>query len=169
MKKTASVILLILGILISMVGLATLAGGAAASVVGSAQGDGYLTSGTARLAVGSHALTSPRLDAVGEGVPPRLPFDVGTLRLRATSADPGKEIFIGVAPQDDVERYLSGVHHSELLEVDSRPFRAEYRDIPGTGTPDLPQSKRSGARPPPGPANRSSPGTLPPAAGKSSS
>ncbi|MEV7997899.1 DUF4389 domain-containing protein [Pseudarthrobacter oxydans] len=138
MKKTASVIMLILGILISMVGLATLAGGAVASVVGSAQGDGYLTSGTARLAVGSHALTSPRLDAVGEGIPPRLPFDVGTLRLRATSADPGKEIFIGVAPQDDVERYLSGVHHSELLEVDSRPFRAEYRDIPGTGTPAPP-------------------------------
>ncbi|WP_183044455.1 DUF4389 domain-containing protein [Pseudarthrobacter phenanthrenivorans] len=138
MKKTASVIMLVLGILISLVGLATLAGGVAASVVGSAQGDGYITSGTARLSVGSHALTTPRLDAVGEGVPPRLPFDVGTLRLKASSVDPGKEIFIGIAPQDDVERYLSGVHHSELLEVDSRPFRAEYRDIPGTNTPSPP-------------------------------
>ena len=130
--------MLVLGILISLVGLATLAGGVAASVVGSAQGDGYITSGTARLSVGSHALTTPRLDAVGEGVPPRLPFDVGTLRLKASSVDPGKEIFIGIAPQDDVERYLSGVHHSELLEVDSRPFRAEYRDIPGTNTPSPP-------------------------------
>lgn len=138
MKKTAAVIMLILGILISIVGATILAGGAVASVVGSAQGDGYLTTRTERLSVGSHALTSPRLDAVGEGVPPRLPFDVGTLRLRASSVDPGKEIFMGVAPQADVERYLSGVHHSELLKVDSRPFRAEYRDIPGTNTPAPP-------------------------------
>lgn len=138
MKKTAAVIMLILGILTSIVGAVILAGGAVASVVGSAQGDGYLTSGTERLSVGSRALTSPRLDAVGEGVPPQLPFDVGTLRLRASSVDPGKEIFMGVAPQADVERYLSGVHHSELLKVDSRPFRAEYRDIPGTSTPAPP-------------------------------
>jgi len=138
MKKTAAVILLILGILISLLGLTALAGGAVASVVGSAQGDGYLTSGTARFSVGSHALTTPRLDAVGEGIPPRLPFDVGTLRLRASSAEAGKDIFIGIASQTDVERYLAGVHHSELLEVDSRPFRAEYRDIPGTTAPSPP-------------------------------
>ncbi len=130
--------MLILGILISILGFTALAGGAVASVVGTAQGDGYITSGNARLSVGSHALTSPRLEAVGEGVPPLLPFDVGTLRLRASSMEPGKEIFIGVAPQADVEQYLAGVHHSELLEVDSRPFRAEYRDIPGTTVPAPP-------------------------------
>jgi hypothetical protein len=138
MKKTAAVILLILGILISLLGLTALAGGAVASVVGSAQGDGYLTSATGRFSVGSHALTTPRLDAVGEGIPPRLPFDVGTLRLRASSAEAGKDIFIGIASQADVGRYLAGVHHSELLEVDSRPFRAEYRDIPGTTAPSPP-------------------------------
>lgn len=104
MKKTAAVIMLILGILISLLGLTALAGGAVASVVNSAQGDGYLTSGTARLSVGSHALTTPRLDAVGEGIPPRLPTDVGTLRLRASSAEAGKEIFIGIASQADVGR-----------------------------------------------------------------
>jgi hypothetical protein len=138
MKKTASVIVLILGILFSLLGLAALAGGVVTSAVGSAQGDGYLSSGTARLSVGSHALTTPRLDAVGEGVPPRLPFDVGTLRLRASSVEAGKEIFVGIASQADVGRYLTGVHHSELLEVDSRPFRAEYRDIPGSTAPSPP-------------------------------
>lgn len=142
MKKTPAVILLILGILASIVGATVLAAGVVASVVGSVQGDGYLTSGTARLSVGSHALTSPRIDAVGEGVPPRLPFDVGTLRLRASSVDPDREIFLGIAPKEDVERYLSGVHHSELLEVDSRPFRAEYRDVPGTGTPAPPREQQ---------------------------
>ena len=130
--------MLVVGILLSILGFTALAGGVATSVLGTAQGDGYFTSGSARLSVASHALTTPRLDAVGEGVPPRLPFDIGTLRLRATPVEPGKDIFIGIAPQIDVERYLSDVHHSELLEVDSRPFRAEYRDIPGTSTPAPP-------------------------------
>jgi hypothetical protein len=138
MKKTASVVMLILGILLSILGLAAVAGGAVASVVGSAQGDGYLNSGTARLSVGSLALTSPRLDAMGEGAPTRLPFDVGTLRLRATPVDPAKAIFIGIASQSDVDRYLSGAHRSELLDVERSPFRAEYRDIPGTNMPTPP-------------------------------
>ncbi len=138
MRKTAAIIMLILGILLCLVGLTALAGGAVAMAVGSAQGDGFLTSGTARLSVASHALTSPRLDAIGEGVPPRLPFDLGTLRLRAAPVDPAKDIFIGIASQADVEKYLSGVYHSELLDVEMQPFRAEYRDIPGTAVPAAP-------------------------------
>lgn len=138
MRKTAAIIMLILGILLSLVGLTALAGGAVAMAVGSAQGDGFLTSGTARLSVASHALTSPRLDAIGEGVPPRLPFDLGTLRLRAAPVDPAKDIFIGIASSADVEKYLSGVYHSELLDVEMQPFRAEYRDIPGTAVPAAP-------------------------------
>lgn len=138
MRKTAAIIMLILGILLSLVGLTALAGGAVAMAVGSAQGDGFLTSGSARLSVASHALTSPRLDAIGEGVPPRLPFDLGTLRLRAAPVDPAKDIFIGIASRADVEKYLSGVYHSELLDVEMQPFRAEYRDIPGTAVPSAP-------------------------------
>ncbi|ACL40043.1 conserved hypothetical protein [Pseudarthrobacter chlorophenolicus A6] len=138
MRKTAAIIMLILGILLSLVGLTALAGGAVAMAVGSAQGDGFLTSGTARLSVASHALTSPQLDAIGEGVPPRLPFDLGTLRLRAAPVDPAKDIFIGIASRTDVEKYLSGVYHSELLDVEMQPFRAEYRDIPGTAVPAAP-------------------------------
>ncbi|MBT2247762.1 DUF4389 domain-containing protein [Arthrobacter sp. BHU FT2] len=138
MRKTAAVIMLILGIVLSLAGLTALAGGAVAMAVGTAQGDGFFTTGTARLSVPSHALTSPRLDAIGEGVPPQLPFDVGTMRLRAASVDPGKDIFIGIAPSADVDKYLAGVYHSELLDVEMQPFRAEYRDIPGTSAPALP-------------------------------
>ncbi|MFP5312930.1 MAG: DUF4389 domain-containing protein, partial [Actinomycetes bacterium] len=142
MKKPAAIIMLILGILIALPGLGALAGGAAASAVGTLQGDGYLTSGTSRFTVNSYALTSPRADAVGEEVPGRLPFDVGTLRLRAESATPGKAVFIGIAPQAEVERYLSGVHHSELLNISQQPFRAEYRDVPG-GSPASPPASQS--------------------------
>jgi hypothetical protein len=54
------------------------------------------------------------------------------VRLRAEPVTPGKAVFIGIGPQADVERYLAGVHHSELLNVYQRPFRADYRDVPGT-------------------------------------
>lgn len=137
MKKPAAIIMLILGILIALPGLAALAGGAVASAVGSIQGDGYLTSGTSRFSVNSFALTSPRADAIGEDVPGRLPFDIGTLRLRIGSVTPDKPVFIGIGRQDDVEQYLSGVHHSELLNIRQRPFRADYRDVPG-GNPASP-------------------------------
>lgn len=137
MKKTAAIIMLILGILLTLPGLAALAGGAVASAVGTIQGDGFLTSGTSRFSVTSYALTSPRADAIGDDVPGRLPFDVGTLRLRIEPVAPGKPVFVGIAPQADAEQYLSGVHHSELLNIRQRPFRAEYRDVPG-GNPASP-------------------------------
>ena len=142
MKKPAAIILLILGILITLPGLAALAGGAVASAVGTVQGDGYLTSGTSRFSVSSFALTSPRADAIGEDVPGRLPFDVGTLRLRVESVTPDKPVFIGIGPQADVEQYLSGVHHSELLNIRQRPFRAEYRDVPGGNPASPPADQR---------------------------
>ncbi|GGH92704.1 DUF4389 domain-containing protein [Arthrobacter liuii] len=142
MKKPAAIIMLILGILITLPGLAALAGGAVASAVGSIQGDGYLTSGTSHFSVSSFALTSPRAEAIGEDVPGRLPFDIGTLRLRVESVTPDKPVFIGIGPQADVERYLSGVHHSELLNIRQRPFRAEYRDVPGGNPASPPADQR---------------------------
>ena len=142
MKKPAAIIMLVFGILLALPGLAALAGGAVASAVGSIQGDGYLTSGTSRFSVDSFALTSPRADTMGQEVPGRLPFDIGTLRLRAESVAPGKAVFIGIAPQADVEKYLAGVHHSELLNVYQRPFRADYRDVPGSSPAAPPADQR---------------------------
>ncbi|MFB0838394.1 DUF4389 domain-containing protein [Arthrobacter sp. E44] len=142
MKKPAAIIMLILGILITLPGLAALAGGAVASAVGTIQGDGYLTSGTSRFSVNSFALTSPRADAIGEDVPGRLPFDIGKLRLRAASVTPDKPVFIGIGRQADVEQYLSGVHHSELLNIRQQPFRADYRDVPGNNPASPPADQR---------------------------
>ncbi|QDG63336.1 DUF4389 domain-containing protein [Pseudarthrobacter sp. NIBRBAC000502771] len=142
MKKTAAIIMLILGILLTLPGLGALAGGAVASAVGTIQGDGYLTSGTSRFSVSSYALTSPRADSIGDDVPGRLPFDVGTLRLRVEPVAADKPVFIGIAPQADAEQYLSGVHHSELLNIRQRPFRAEYRDVPGGNPASPPADQR---------------------------
>lgn len=84
----------------------------------------------------------PQLDAVGEGTPQRLPFDVGTLRLRATATEASREVFIGIAPQTEVDAYLAGVHHTELRDVKFQPFRSVYRDVPGSSTPAVPGAQQ---------------------------
>lgn len=136
MKRPGFIVMLVVGIVLTLTGAALALAGAAAAWLGAAQNDGgYLTSRTERFTASSYALVSPRLDAIGEGTVNRLPFDVGTLRLRATPANPGGTIFIGVAPQDKVADYLSGVHYTELQEVKFNPFRPVYRDVPGLSGP----------------------------------
>lgn len=132
--KARSITMLVLGILFSMIGMGLLFGGIGASVVNAMQNDGgYLTSPRERFAVDSSAIVSARADGIrGETYPGPLPFDVGSIRIAAESADPGKDIFVGIGPRQDVDRYLAGSNYSELREVEFRPFRTEYREVQGT-------------------------------------
>jgi hypothetical protein len=141
--RARSIIMLILGVLFSMLGIGMLFGGIGASWVNSLQDDGgYLTSPSERFDVDSSAIISARPDNMRDNAyPGPLPFDVGSIRLWAESANPGKEIFVGIAPRADVERYLSGVNYSELLDVSFRPFHVEYRETQGTQQPPLPSGQ----------------------------
>jgi hypothetical protein len=132
--KARSITMLVFGILFSMLGVGLLFGGIAASWVNALQNDGgYLTSPRERFAVDSSAIVSARADGIrGDTYPGPLPFDVGSIRIAAESAEPGKDVFVGLAPRQDVDRYLSGSNYSELREVDFRPFRTEYREVQGT-------------------------------------
>jgi hypothetical protein len=105
--------------------------------VAAAQGDdGFFTAPSTLFATDSYALTTPRtLEFVGEEETSELPFDVGQIRLRAEGE---QAIFIGIAAQADVDRYLSGVHSTEVTDVRYGPFEAEYRDIPGDAVPEEP-------------------------------
>ncbi|MBG6180944.1 DUF4389 domain-containing protein [Arthrobacter sp. CAN_A1] len=139
MNRAGAITMLVIGIILSILGSTIAAGGVAVAWVASDQrDDGYFTSATERYAVATYALASPRLEAFGEGTAERLPFDVGTLRLRAAASDPGGEIFIGIAPQDEVDEYLAGVNHTVLRDVDFDPFRPVYRNISGSATPEAP-------------------------------
>ena len=133
--KPGSVVMLIIGTLFSVLGLGLLTGGAVAAAANAAQqNNGYLQTPTGTFTVNSYALTSPR----ERGMPTVLPVNVASIRLRAASAQAGKDIFIGIAPQADVDRYLAGVHHTELTNGAFSPFRAEYRDVAGTTVPTSP-------------------------------
>ncbi|MCO4254160.1 DUF4389 domain-containing protein [Pseudarthrobacter cellobiosi] len=141
--RARSITMLIFGTLFSMLGIGLLFGGIGASWVNSLQNDGgYLTSPSERFDVDSSAIISAGPDNMrDDAYPGPLPFDVGSIRISAESANAGKAIFVGIAPRSDVERYLSGANYSELLDVSFRPFHVEYRETQGSQQPPLPSGQ----------------------------
>lgn len=124
-----AIVALVLGSLLAIIGIAGIAGGLTASTISARQGpDGYISSPTRVFSTASYALASPPA-RIGTD---KVPFDLGSVRLSATSTKPGGQVFIGVGPKREVDRYLSGVNISEVAGVESSPFRVQQRDVPGT-------------------------------------
>lgn len=63
---------------------------------------------------------------------------VASLLLRATSAVPARDVFIGIGSRAQVATYLSDVNHSELTQIRFKPFRVAYRTTPGSEPPARP-------------------------------
>ena len=57
------------------------------------------------------------------------------------SAEPRKRLFFGIGPASDVERYLDGVEHDIVVDVEVDPFEVEYRHVLGDRTPEPPVSQ----------------------------
>jgi Domain of unknown function (DUF4389) len=136
--RVVAVVLGSVGILLS---LAMLAGGSAALVLDQVVrgDDGYLTTSAQRLSTSSHALTVEDIDLPAEG--PRWlspPAQLGTVRI---SADPvsTRPVFVGIAPEADVDAYLAEVSHVEVTRFGDDPA---YERRTGTGVP-APPGERS--------------------------
>ncbi|TFC42472.1 MULTISPECIES: DUF4389 domain-containing protein [Cryobacterium] len=132
--KPGFVVMLVFGTILSLLGFSLAVAGTVGAAAGSTRDDsGYFTTPAAPLSTEAYALTSPRMAVEGEGVP----SDLVTLRLRASTSN-GNDVFVGIAPQADVDRYLAGVNHTEVRTVTGSPFRVGYRDIPGNAVPGAP-------------------------------
>ena len=149
--KAGYVVMVIVGTLLALFSIGMLAGGVAAATVAAGQGrDGFLTTPSGTFSVASYAITSPNLETgTGSGTGPEsgaqpgsagIPAGLATVMLEATSAR-GTGVFLGIGPRTEVERYLASVSHSELVSVNSSPFRAEYREVPGSRRPARPGSQ----------------------------
>ena len=132
------VLLLAFGSLAVLVSLVLLAGGSAGAwALGQRDASGYFTSGTHGLSTTSYALSSDSLE-VDSDMPGWVGDRLATVRIEASSTRP---IFIGIARTTDVERYLAGVPHDEITDVDAEPFRVTSRRVEGSSNPASPVSQ----------------------------
>src|SRR6266545_3122710 len=136
------VILIVLGSIGVLFGLALLAGGGFLLWADRTQReDGYLTTPTERFATPTYALTRTRLEIDTDG-PGWLLNDswLGKIRIRGES--PGaKMLFIGIGPEAAVARYLGSVAHASVQDIDFDPFRVKYLPIAG-GAPQAPPTEQ---------------------------
>jgi hypothetical protein len=99
---------------------------------------GYLSTASHRFSTHSYALATDNLDLDLDGLDDVIDPDAyGKLRLQV---DPRTDapVFVGIARTRDVTRYLDGTGHTLVEDVSLHPFRADYRDQPGTARPDAP-------------------------------
>lgn len=134
--RTGKIVMLVIGSLLILIGLGLAAGAAVVGTLNARQGDDqYFSAPQEVYEVDSYALTAPEIE-VSEGVSSQ--DNLGTLQVVGESTTPGQELFIGVGPRADVDRYLADVQHSELEEVTFRPFRPYYEERQGTAAPAPP-------------------------------
>lgn len=102
-----------------------------------------------RFSTGSYALATRTLE-ISSGVPSFLYGRdwLGDVRIRGHGANPNQPLFIGIARKEDVDRYLAGVAHSEVVDVNANPFGTTYRPShrakPGGAPAIPPTARRSG-------------------------
>ncbi len=131
--KTRRVIALVVGCLLLLPALAAFLGGGALAL-GYAFGRddaGYFRTNLDRIESPTVAVTTEKVDLIADTgevsrVIDSLDADV---RVRVANARSADAVFIGIASQADVDRYLSGVAHDEVREV--RGHRPVYRTRAG--------------------------------------
>jgi hypothetical protein len=135
------ILAIVSGVLAALVALGLLAGGGVLLwAYGTKRDDnGFYSTRYERFASPGYAVRSDDLDLGTDG--PDWLFDqVGTIRIRGRAAT-SRPLFLGVGREDDVERYLNGVEHEVVTDVDLDPWQVSYRHEPGSGTPRRPGSQ----------------------------
>jgi hypothetical protein len=135
----------VIGSLLSLIGVCVLAAGGALAWAGTQRdGAGYFNTSSERLASQGFAVTSDVVDLGDEARPADWGSGIGELlkvRLRAEAAGAGEQVFVGVARTSDVDAYLAGVAHDVVVDLQTDPFKAEYRAVSGEKQPQRPEDQ----------------------------
>ncbi|MFN0283858.1 MAG: DUF4389 domain-containing protein [Kineosporiaceae bacterium] len=113
------VVSLVVGGLLALTAIGVLTAGGATLWADRTQRDaaGYLTSPAATFSTAGRGLASESIAVHGGGPNWAYPRSVlGETRLRFSSDDPTKPLFVGVAPTPDAARYLSGVQYTTVTD-----------------------------------------------------
>jgi hypothetical protein len=138
------IVLLVTGCIVALISFALLAGGVFLLWAHTAErdDDGYYATDRERFRTAGYAIRSDDLDLDADGAD--WLFDegrLGRIRLEGESTVPGKRLFLGIGPVDDVARYLRDSPHSVLVDFEVDPFRPEYRQVAGSATPGPPETQ----------------------------
>jgi hypothetical protein len=133
--KPGRIVALVFGCIAALIGIGLFFGTVALGFVYGTQRDGagYFSTGTVRLESTTAALRSEDIDLGSDEDPDRWPFhggDLATVRLRV-EAPAGEEIFVGIGHTSDVDDYLDGVAHDEVLDIGWSNDRVRYRPVDG--------------------------------------
>ena len=133
-RGAGGVALLVVGSIAALLAFALLAGGCAAVVVDRTQrdDDGFVMSPTEDFSTASYAIASESADVDISGPDWAAKDLLGTVRIRSESDRP---VFVGIAREADVARYLDGVEHAVVTEIGEEPRYAERRGGAPEGPP----------------------------------
>ncbi|MGM0930118.1 MAG: DUF4389 domain-containing protein [Actinomycetota bacterium] len=145
--KPGNWVLLILGVLLSTLGIGMIIAASIVLGASAAQSNGgYLTGGTKQYQSTGYALTSPSVEVEpwSDGMPPV--GDLASVQVRAESVVPDQEVFVGIAKASDVQTYLRDVPVTPLTGAawpqtgeGQMPWRDNRdRTTPGNRAPDAP-------------------------------
>jgi hypothetical protein len=127
------VIVIVISVFLLLVGAGLAAGGGALmAFFGS---DNSIGSGPQHLSTQTAALVTT-LDNINGSNGFGTTFNNPTLRIAVTNPD--REVFIGVGPKTDVERYLAGVAIENVRDFDLDPFRLSTEQRAGDTQPAAP-------------------------------
>jgi hypothetical protein len=99
--------------------------------------DGYLYTASDAFATQGHALLSERIDLDPGADWVGLSAALGTARVEVTGAEPGTNLFVGIAPAADVAAYLDGVQRTVVDDLGLDTSAADQVLLAG-GAPDGP-------------------------------
>lgn len=95
--------------------------------------DGFLHTRSEPYRTGAFAATMSWYDADADQSAGSVLFEdmLGDFRIRMTPKDAAVPLFVGLGPATDVSRYLKGVGHDEISEVELNPMNIISTERPG--------------------------------------
>ncbi len=134
--RATRVIALVVGSLLGLVATALLVSGTVLGGTYAARSDdGFIDVTLDPIVTDAAAVTAEQIDLQTDpGTPDWLIDALDTdVRLRVTAADGDRPVFVGIAPEEDLDQYLAGVAHDEIRDVDD-DLAPVFRSRSGTDT-----------------------------------
>lgn len=134
--------LIIVGALMVVAGAGCTVGGSAAAIL--VGGDGWIESDSGRMDTATYALVSEVADIADEdpdGAEFLNALDDFRFRIEAESSSGGRDVFIGVGRAGDVSRYLAGVEHDVVNDIEFTDLRIDKTLVAGADRPEPPRGQ----------------------------